>query len=239
MVDSSGQEWEGCSELNRLVFPKSIRIIGREAFSFSGLTEIDLPEGITSIKEETFMGCEKLISIKIPKSVKEISEDAFYGCTSLSNIAVSKFNNNYTSINNCLLSKSKQILYFGSNTSIIPKEVRIIKSSAFIHRFLLSQIVIPSGVKEIGSYAFFECVGLNRIDIPNSIELVGNYFLSGCDSLREVALHFHEPIMSKRILINSDIPNRELISLHVPIGSGYAYRRMKYFSRFQEIIPDL
>lgn len=47
------------------------------------ILEIKIPEGITVIGANYFMGCNRVKSVEIPASVTKINEDAFYSCDSL------------------------------------------------------------------------------------------------------------------------------------------------------------
>ena len=49
----------------------------------SYVTDITIPEGVTTIKRCAFFGYAGLQSLKLPNSLKEIGDGAFYGCTSL------------------------------------------------------------------------------------------------------------------------------------------------------------
>ena len=61
--------------------------IGNYAFSdCSGLTSIEIPNGVKSIGNWAFSGCSGLTSITIPNSVTSIGEMAFYGCYGLTSI---------------------------------------------------------------------------------------------------------------------------------------------------------
>lgn len=71
-----------------VTIPNFIKWIGHGAFMHSHITSITLPNSITSIRSETFKGCEKLTSVTIPYSVTEIGESAFEDCESLSSIDI-------------------------------------------------------------------------------------------------------------------------------------------------------
>ena len=47
------------------------------------LTDVNMPDGVTKLKDFSFMGCYSLESITIPDSVVEIGESAFQDCTEL------------------------------------------------------------------------------------------------------------------------------------------------------------
>ena len=57
--------------------------IGDNAFEYSDITSIGIPDDVTSIGDGAFDGCESLTSINIPNSVIRIGEKAFLHCESL------------------------------------------------------------------------------------------------------------------------------------------------------------
>ncbi len=72
-----------------LVIPDSVTSIGDCAFrGCSSLTSITIPDSVTSIGEDAFYFCSSLTSITIPDSVTSIGEYAFYFCSSLTSITI-------------------------------------------------------------------------------------------------------------------------------------------------------
>ncbi len=71
--------------LTTAIIPEGVSI-GSSAFGGSNITEIHLPESVTSIGDAAFTNCKSLTSITIPESVTKIGDTAFYTCTSLSDI---------------------------------------------------------------------------------------------------------------------------------------------------------
>ncbi|MDE6736923.1 MAG: leucine-rich repeat domain-containing protein, partial [Treponemataceae bacterium] len=60
---------------------------GESAFyGCTSLTDVTIPEGVTSIGVRAFEGCTSLTSVTIGDDVTEIGEYAFYDCTSLTTI---------------------------------------------------------------------------------------------------------------------------------------------------------
>ena len=64
--------------------PSTVRNIGEDAFSYSNLTSITIPDRVTSIGSWAFTYCDSLTSITIPSSVTNIGDFAFYHCYNLS-----------------------------------------------------------------------------------------------------------------------------------------------------------
>ncbi len=70
-----------------LEIPDSVTSIGGNAFyGCSGLTSVTIPDSVTSIGERAFDACTGLTSVTIPDSVTSIGNYAFYYCTSLTSV---------------------------------------------------------------------------------------------------------------------------------------------------------
>ena len=67
--------------------PNGVTSIGGSAFSeFSSLDRVTIPDSVTSIGDYAFSGCLYLTRITIPSSVTSIGNSAFMECSSLENI---------------------------------------------------------------------------------------------------------------------------------------------------------
>ena len=95
--------------------PEGIQTIEPYEFEFaSDITDIEIPDSVTSIGVGAFLGCSGLKAIKIPDSVTSIDGSAFYGCVALNSIQVADDNQFYKSVDNCLLSKDDLSLILNS-----------------------------------------------------------------------------------------------------------------------------
>ncbi len=131
-------------EVTDLVIPNSVTSIGDRAFSgCNGLTSITIPNSVTSIGSSAFYNCSGLTSVTIPNSVTSIGSSAFYGCSGLTSVT-------------------------------IPNSVTSIGISAFSGCSGLTSVTIPNSVTSIGDRAFSGCNGLTSITIPNSVTSIGN-----------------------------------------------------------------
>ena len=116
------------------------------------VTEIVIPDTVTSIGNYAFYDCTFLTSIEIPDSVTSIGEYAFYKCTSLTSIEIP---DSVTSIGNYVFYKCTSL------TSIeIPDTVTSIGDYAFYNCTSLTSVEIGDSVTSIGSYAFRKCTSL-------------------------------------------------------------------------------
>ena len=52
-----------CGSLTSVTFPNGLQIIGRDAFAYTGLTSLTLPNSVTDIEDHAFLQCRALASI--------------------------------------------------------------------------------------------------------------------------------------------------------------------------------
>lgn len=189
------------SEITSISLPKTLKIIGPEAFwkTFKG-TQLTLPEGLESIGKQAFWGCDKLTRISIPESVKEIGAYAFELCpiktanipkkmqvvprglfahTKLESITL---HDDITEIGNHAFFDTKL------KSVRLPGKLRTIGNCAFMNAKLLEKIEIPNGVTSIGGYAFQGCPNLEEVSIPQSVNSIGVGAFAGWKNLTSVSI---------------------------------------------------
>lgn len=161
----------GGKNLTNVIISEGITTIDYSGFSYCrDLTSVTLPNSLTEIGYDAFSYCKSLKSITIPENVSNIGSGAFSYCYNLEEIKVSKYNEKYISINNCLIEKETKKLVLGCKNSVIPNDgsVTTICRNAFAGSGI-TKIVIPDTITEIEEGAFSGCSGLESIEVdPNN-----------------------------------------------------------------------
>lgn len=73
----------GTTALRQVMLPDSLLSIGFDAFVGSGITEIDLPEGMTELQRGVFYSCKSLRRVTLPSTLRNFGEYIFWHCDSL------------------------------------------------------------------------------------------------------------------------------------------------------------
>ena len=71
----------GCSKLTAVLLPSGITAIGSNAFSYSGLKEIDIPNSVTTLGGDAFAYCGSLAKVVIGSKVSRMEQGVFYSST--------------------------------------------------------------------------------------------------------------------------------------------------------------
>ncbi len=172
------------------VIPEGVTSIKEEAFiGCRGLTSIIFPDGLTNIGKNAFEDCSALVDITFPESMVVIGEAAFRGCAGLTSITIPE---NVTSIGEGAFSDCSGL------ASIEVKEAnanyKSEKSNCIIERNSQTLItgckntIIPEGVTGIGDSAFSGCKGLKKIIIPQGVTSIGAGAFAWCTYLKSIVI---------------------------------------------------
>ena len=167
------------------------------------ISDLTIPDGVSTIPSYAFSGCSGLQFITIPKSVVSIGSSAFTGCTSL--ISVNQAENLQTigshAFSNCsklcympvtsnLTSIGDYAFYYDSKLTLSASTLNNVKTVGKYAFFRCENIGWPLYFKSattLGQYAFYGCKGLSKVDI-SSATTIGNSCFANCSALKEVLL---------------------------------------------------
>ena len=168
----------------------SVTSIDANAFNYSGLTSITLPESMTSIGAYAFCDCRALTAINIPASVASIGIGAFVNCPNLTTMTVDENNATFDSRGGCnaIIETSSNTLIVGSPATVIPEDVTSIGNAAFAYSSYPTAINIPASVTNIGDWAFYQCSGLATITLPEGLTNIGKEAFFECFSLTAITI---------------------------------------------------
>ena len=173
--------FQNCSNLTNISIPDSVTSIGPYLFkNCSSLQSIIIPNNVTIIPNQAFCGCSSLQAITIPENVISIGDSAFSDCISLQSITIPE---SVTSLGSYVFDYCISLNYIN-----IPDSITAIPNYAFFGCRNLASIIIPDSVTSIGIQSFYNCSSLQSITIPESVTNISNGAFWGCNNLISITI---------------------------------------------------
>lgn len=146
--------------------PQGVTSINRYAFNRSALTEVVMPNTVTSLGDGAFNDCDALTSVTLSDQLTEIPDMAFYHCQALTSI----------SLPDSVTVVGMEAFYQcpALDTVTLNEGLTTIEWGAFYGCSALSQITIPDSVTTIEGAAFTGCESLTSLHIPKNVSLLGS-----------------------------------------------------------------
>lgn len=197
VVGISHDAFNGSKLVKKLTIPKSIKTIGKNAFSgCSGLSELNIDNQIENVQADLsklplttvkFTGVGKSIPNWLKNNnnlknvvfdcsnVEAVADSAFYNCTSLTTIELPHF---VKQIGTASFEGCKSIVEFR-----MPQELDSIMPCAFRNCQSLKELAFERNLKVIGSEAFLGCTGITTLNITTGIDSIANSAFNKCNGI--------------------------------------------------------
>lgn len=157
-----------------------VMVVGNKVFANrSDITDIQLPNSVTSIWTNAFQNCTALKSFVFPKQVAYVW-DAFRGCSSLEKVDVNGNIEELPQMFFAELGKLKKVSF--------KCPLKKIPYGCFYKCDSLQSVELPQSLEEIASYSFCSCISLDTLTIPTTVNRIGEYAFWDCQSLRSVKI---------------------------------------------------
>ena len=226
--DSIGRyAFSGCSGLTSLNLPDGITSIGDYAFSgCSGLTSLNLPASITDIGDGAFQWCSGLTSLNLPAGITSIGSSAFSGCSGLTSLNLP---DGITTIGSNTFSSCS-----GLTSLNLPASITEIGFCAFYGCSGLTSLPLPAGITSISDNAFYDCSGLTSLNLPTGITEIGYSAFENCSGLASIYVYAEKvPKMGHDVFTGCDAKK---CILYVPKGTYDDYWLSDFGNYFENIV---
>ena len=257
--------WEafnGCTGLDgTLTIGHSVSEIGFYAFNNTALTTLNYnATNCNSIGGYDWDGNTSLFynftTVNFSDNVESLPNGAFRGCTNLTDNLI---------LPNSLITIGDQAFYncYGFEGIVMGNSVETIGSEAFRNcGGMRGELTLPESLVSVGTYAFAgctdigtvnynatncetmgnasqnvfaECFSLTHLHIGENVESIPNYAFKPCFLLQDMNVGAVVPPVIQVSTFGS-VPR--VIPVHVPYGSGEAYRNAPYWEEFFNITED-
>ena len=169
-------------EVTELVIPNNVTTIEDDTFiGMSSLKSLTISEGVTNIGSRAFEDCSSLSSVTLPNSLKNIGWGTFRNCTSLDSITIPSSVTDIggdafynTGIYNNQSNWEKGVLYL--NNCLVAAKYK-----------LFGNYIVKDNTRLIADDAFDECAVVS-VEIPNSVTHIGNAAFYSCETLASVSI---------------------------------------------------
>lgn len=213
--------------------------IGTNAFQYSSVGSVTIPNSVTSISPRAFYHCYSLANVAIPDSVTNIGDYAFEDCF-LTNLTIGS---GVISIGNYAFDYC-----FSLRSVTIPNSVVTIGVSAFFNCAKLTSITIPNSVTTIGHTVFSQCTSLTNVIIGTGVTNIGPLAFGSCSSLAAITVDTQNSVYSsvdgvffdKNQITLIEFPSRKIGGYIIPNSvTSIANNAFEYCSNLTSVtIPD-
>ena len=160
ITEIPNKAFDGKGELESVILPEGITLIGEYAFRGTNIRRINIPSTVTTISQYAFISTPlQYLTFAKNSQIETIGQFAFASCSSL------------------------QSIDFGENTKL-----STINNAAFYNCKALRDVVVPNTVTSMGYSVFQDCSSLKSLLFPDGITFINDHMCSGCSSLEQIQL---------------------------------------------------
>lgn len=219
------------SSSNPLAYAQHLFLDGEE------VTDLVIPEGVTSIRQYAFQSCNNVKSVTIPTSLKSLANGALV-CPNATAVYISDLKAWCEVESTNGLGSGYHIFLNGEEV----KELEFPKGQTYVYPSFagctgLTSVILPSSVTSISSYAFEGCTNLTTVTLPYKLSEINNRAFYDCNRLKDVYC-YAENVPSIGSNTFSSVIGQA--TLYVPETSISAYKASAYWNNFKSIValPD-
>lgn len=183
----------GNNVITDLVIPEGVTTLYWYSFNTCrNLETVTLPDSLEFIDGWAFERCSRLKTISIPANVTRINGGAFAQNSSMTSITCDPANKNYVSVNGVLFTKDmKELVAYPGGIQggyTVPATVNHIGDAAFYGALGLDSVTILGNLDFIGFEAFAECSKLTDVAIRDGVNYVGYWAFRGCGGIKTLTV---------------------------------------------------
>ena len=244
--------FKNATSLKEISLPEGLLHIGDFSFVNTNLTEMTVPNSVTTIENGAFNEIATLEKVHIGKEVSMIVSNASFGvgynpfqhCLALEAITVDEENRLFSSFKGVLYDKAQTVLCAlpGSITSMKADDFPVSLTKVAPYALCgakVEEIVFPANTSIFDDACFQGCDQLKSLTIPSHATNFCNTILRYCSALEHLYVHGYYPDMN---FANGELLQytKESCTVHVLRGMKQIYLdKMAECGRMRTVIDDI
>lgn len=145
VTEIRGGTFKNCTSLAKLEAP-GLRVIKNGAFTNTGFTQLNIPDGVQEIDYNAFSECQKMTKVEIPGSVTNMEDGCFAKCSTLEEV---QFDGGMEKIPKECFSDCGRL-----KTVVFPYGVKKLEQNLFRNCTALTDVTVPKTVEELEDNIF-------------------------------------------------------------------------------------
>lgn len=241
-VKTLGESAFAQSSVRKVVLSEGVESIGKNCFSHSKLTEINLPSTMKSLELRAFE-YSAIKGIEMGNGIESVGQSCFMGCSLLEKVVLSE----------CMEAIPTSAFSQTSNLKeiVIPNSVKVINAYAFNGSGIVTATIGDSSKPLVGNVkidyeAFKLCANLTTLNLAASVSDIEITAFYGSDAIRIInCYNAVAPQVYKTKLAtvtSSNLFSNKVLTdavLNVPVGSEASYKNAEYWKNFWNINPSI